>query len=146
MEWVYKSTDTKLDRHGILLLAERGFLCRSARTKTGDWVPNVRDVQVGHKIHCYHRTGGKTLTVGSYEVVGREGHRQEASLGEQVEGTALFVVEDPGFVTEIAKNGEYEPDPVVGKLTGWLLRSIGRPPPYRDDMFARMQTLAPHKP
>jgi hypothetical protein len=146
MEWVYKSTDSKLDRHGTLILAQRGFLYRSAHTKTGDWIPNVQGVQLGDTLHVYQRTTGKTRTVGSFEVVGSEGHRQAAHLGERVEGTALFVVEDTGFVTEVDKTGEYQPDPVVGKMTGWLLKSKGRPPPYRDDMFGRMQTLAPHKP
>lgn len=145
MEWVYKSNDTKLDRHGTLILAERGFLCRSAYTKAGDWEPNVQSVQLGDILHFYHRTGDKTRTVGSYKIVDRDGHRQAASLGERVAGTALFAVDEPGFVSQVDKAGAYQPDPVVGKLTGWLLQSVGRPPPYSAAMFGRMQTLAQYQ-
>jgi len=31
-EWFYKATNAKLDHFGTLLLASRGFLCRSAYT------------------------------------------------------------------------------------------------------------------
>jgi hypothetical protein len=146
MEWVYKSTDTKLDRHGTLILAERGFLCRSAHTKTGEWVANVQMVQLGDILHFYHRTGDKTRTVGSYKIVDREGHRQAASLGERVDGTALFAVDEPGFVAQVDKEGVCQPDPVVGKLTGWLLQSVGKPPPFNASMFGRMQSLVQYRP
>jgi hypothetical protein len=147
MEWVYKSTDTKLDGQGTLILARRGFLCRSAYNESRAWVPNVRDVQLGDAIHFYHRGERSRLRqLGSYEVVGSEGHPQAAFLGERVDETALFVVDNPEFVKRIDTNGAYQPDPVLGKLTGWLIRKTGDSPPYRASMFAPMQCLARYKP
>jgi hypothetical protein len=71
--WGYKATSTKLDKHGTLLLLERGFLSRSMHDAGGHAAANVSAVRLGDVLHCYfarsitsgarrfpHRTGSGT--------------------------------------------------------------------------------------
>jgi hypothetical protein len=128
------------------MLANRGFLCRSAHNPDGRKVQNAWNVAIGDVVHFYFKElRGKPRVVGSFEIVDAKGHRYEVSIGSQVVGAALYNIDDPTFITEVDKDGAYEPDSKLGKYTGWLLsKSIGNTPPYKEEMFGRQQTLAPY--
>lgn len=144
MQWVYKATDLKLDHAGTMMLADRkGFLCRSAyEEKTRTWADNVRDVSPGDTIHFYYSKNGKVSPIGSFEVVvPGDDHPTKTAFGEQVPGSALYVVADPTFIKRLDTHGAYKEDPVLGKFTGWALRTAGKAPPYHPRMFKNMTTL-----
>jgi len=146
-EWVYKSTEAKVDRVRTLTLAKRrSFLCRSAFSEDGKWIPYVRDVRVDDLVHFYHRDERRVPRgVGSFRIVGKEGHPFESAIGALIPETALYMVDDPSLITSVDKDGGYQPDDVLGKFTGWLLsQSVGNTPPYDERMFSRQQTLAPY--
>ena len=67
--------------------------------------------------------------LGSFEIVGAEGHPHAAWLGPQVEGTALFRVTNPGFASQLRAFGDYKEDSVLKEFTGWLLKLSGITPP-----------------
>jgi len=129
-EWFYKATNEKLDYVGTLLLAKRGFLCRSAYTRAEHWVANVQRVSFGDTIHFYF-IGRKPTPLGAFEVIWRDNYNIAKSaptandFAGPVPGCALYEVVDPSFIADLDPDGGYEPDPRLGKYTGWLLRKLG---------------------
>lgn len=129
-EWFYKATNKKLDKVGTLLLANRGFLCRSAYNKQKNWIANVQRVTFGDVIHFYF-IARKPDPLGAFEVIRREDFKIAKStptaddFAGPVPGCALYEVVDPSFIEKLDPTGGYEPDPELGKYTGWLLRKIG---------------------
>ena len=147
VEWAYKATATKLDHAGTVLLADaRGFLCRSAYDASGARVGNVRKVSLGDTIHFYYVDRSRVRPVGSFEVIDRDQHPRREAIGERVPETALFSVEQSELITEIDRDGAYQPDPTLGVFTGWLLRRVGPPPPYRAAFFPSQATLIEYVP
>lgn len=146
-EWFYKATNKKLDHVGTLLLAERGFLCRSAYTDASRWVANVQSVAFGDVIHFYFVGGKQPKPLGAFEVIRREDFKttkptpKQSDFAGPVPGTALYEVVDPSFITKLDPDGGYQPDRKLGKLTGWLLRRSGPAAPAPPTFLAQTPTL-----
>jgi hypothetical protein len=130
-EWFYKVIPAKAAYDDTRLLAKRdGFLCRSAHTKNEALVDEVRGPAIGDTLHFYFVELRRTpRPLGSFEIVGAEGHPHAAWFGAQVEGTALFRVTNPGFASQLRAFGEYKEDSVLKEFTGWLLKATGATPP-----------------
>lgn len=142
MDWLYKATNSKLDRINTMLLADRrGFLCRSAYDAARSSADNVRHVAFGDTIHFYFVEKGKAFDIGAFVVLHREEHPTPNLFGEVVPETALHIVEEPEFITKLDQHGAYQADPVIGKITGWLLRRIGKPMKYDGKRFPGQSTL-----
>jgi hypothetical protein len=140
--WGYKATSKKLDKHGTLLLLERGFLCRSAHDDVGKAAASVSSVQLGDVIHCYYSGAGKHDPMGAFQVVEKaEAPKVSGHLASQVPGTALYAASDPSFVRELDPEGAYAPDTVLGVLTGWAVKRLGRAKPYDAQAFPGQRTL-----
>jgi len=145
-EWFYKATNTKLDHHGTLLLANRGFLCRSAYTKSKRWVANVQSVSFGDVLHFYF-IGRKPHPIAAYEIIRREDFKIDKptpaadDFDGPVDGCALYEVLDPSFIAKLDPEGAYKPDPKLAKYTGWLLRKTGPAAPAPEKFLAEMPTL-----
>jgi len=145
-EWFYKATNKKLDYVGTLLLAERGFLCRSAYTNVDHWVANVQSVAFGDVIHFYF-IGRKPTPLGAFEVIRRNAFKIAKSTPTQhdftgpVSGCALYEVVDPSFIAKLDPAGGYKPDHKLGKYTGWLLRKLGPAAPAPAKFLAETPTL-----
>ncbi len=143
MNWGYKAARTKLDKSGTLIIAKRGFLCRSAHEANLSKADKVDRVAPGDVIHLYYSGGGKVHELGAYEVIGPEQHPKPGLFGERVEGTALYRVLDPAFIREIDKDGAYEPDAKLGQFTGWIVEKRGKARPYEPKAFPGQSTLVP---
>jgi len=130
-EWFYKAVPTKATYDDTRLLAKKdGFLCRPAHTKNGALVEDFRGPAIGDILHFYfveQRRAPRPL--GSFDIVGAEGHPHAAWLGPQVPETALFRVTNPGFASQLKAFGDYHEDTVFNEFTGWLLKLLKTPPP-----------------
>ena len=130
-EWFYKVIPTKATYDDTRLLAKKdGFLCRAAHTKNEAMVDEVRGPAVGDTLHFYfveQRRSPRPL--GSFEIVGAEGHQHAAWFGPRVEETALFRVTNAGFASQLRAFGDYKEDSVLKEFTGWLLKPISVTPP-----------------
>jgi hypothetical protein len=137
-EWFYKAVPRKATYTDTRLLAKKdGFLCRSAHTKNGALVEELRGPAIGDALHFYFVEQRRTpRALGSFDIVGAEGHPHGEWLGAQVEGTALFRVTNPGFASQLRAFGEYDEDSVFEEFTGWLLRmQKSAPPPLPTQML-----------
>jgi hypothetical protein len=147
-EWFYKATNAKLDYVGTLLLAERGFLCRSAYTSVDHWAANVQGVSFGDVIHFYFR-GQKAHPLGAFEIIRREDFKIAKSqptaddFAGPVPGCALYEVIDPTFIAKLDPDGDYEPDHKLGRYTGWLLRKAGPAAAAPSKFLKEMSPLVP---
>lgn len=146
-EWLYKATPKKIPYVATSKLAlQDGFLCRSAFTKKGARVANTMAVSFGDIIHFYFSTKGRGVsTIGSFEVVRPDDHQYPKRFGALVPKTKLFEVADPSFdayLQSLLGEEGYRPDPVLKKMTGWLLvkRDV-RTPTYDGAMFPIKTTL-----
>ncbi len=130
-EWFYKAVPSKANYEDTRLLAKKdGFLCRSAHTKNGALVEELRGPAIGDVLHFYFVEQRRTpRPLGSFDIVGAEGHPHAAWLGAQVEGTALFRVTNPGFASQLRAFSEYDEDSVFKEFTGWLLKMQKSAPP-----------------
>jgi hypothetical protein len=132
-EWFYKATNAKLDHHGTLMLANRGFLCRSAYTKRTTWVANVQSVLFGDVVNFYF-IGRKPHPIGAFEIIRREEFKIDKptptaeDFDGPVPGCALYEVADPSFISVMDPASRYKPDPKLERFTGWLLRRRPGPP------------------
>jgi len=129
-QWLYKATNAKLDKGGTLLLARRGFLCRSAYTAKGAWVANVRKVFFGDVLNVWF-IGKQPSLLGAFEVIRREAFHARSQRptaedfsAEPVPGSALYEVTEPAFIHELDPGAAYKVDPRLGRFTGWLLRRV----------------------
>lgn len=137
-EWFYKAVPSKARYEDTRILAKRdGFLCRSAHTKNGALVEEVRGPAIGDVLHFYfveQRRPPRPL--GSFDLVGAEGHPHAGWLGAQVEGTALFRVVNAGFASQLRAFDDYNEDSVFKEFTGWLLKpQKAAPPPLPNSML-----------
>jgi hypothetical protein len=145
-EWFYKATNAKLDHHGTLTLANRGFLCRSAYTREQAWVENVQAVSFGDVIH-FHFIDRGPRPVGAFEVIRREAFKiaKDKPTADDftgpVPGCALYEVIDPSFIVKLDPRGGYKPDPKLQKYTGWLLHKVGPAAPAPAKFLAEQATL-----
>jgi hypothetical protein len=145
-DWFYKATNKKLDKVGTLLLANRGFLCRSAYNVEKNWIANVQGVAFGDVIHFYF-IGRKPAPLGAFEVIRRDDFKIAKSVPTQadftgpVPGCALYEVVDPTFITKLDPDGGYKPDHKLGRYTGWLLRKSGPAAPAPPKFLAETPTL-----
>jgi hypothetical protein len=134
------------DYVGTLLLANRGFLCRSAHTKVKSWVANVQGVDFGDLIHFYF-IGRKLTPLGAFEIVRREdfqntkGQPTGDDFTGPVPGCALYEVAEPSFIQKLDPDGGYKPDPVLRTYTGWLLRKSGAAAPAPTKFLSETPTL-----
>jgi hypothetical protein len=141
-DWFYKATNSKLDKVGTLLLARRGFLCRSAYSRKKAWVANVRRVLFDDVIHFYF-IARKPAPIGAFRVVDLERFAPtgpaplNTDFGNAVPGSALYEVRHPKFIADLDPDGEYSPDPKLGAFTGWLIERVGpataAPPSFLKD-------------
>jgi hypothetical protein len=150
-EWFYKATSTKLDHVGTRMLINKGFLCRSAYSNGGKFIANVREVAPSDLIRIYFRGGNaKFLHVGDYRVVTPEERGMTAMFGGLVPETrALYFVEDDALVKKWDPKGEYQPDPTLKKLTGFVIEQVASTPPQKVQLakFEReTATLVAHQP
>lgn len=150
-EWFYKTKSTKLDRVGTQMLINKGFLCRSAYSKAGAFVANVREVAPSDLIRVYFRGGNaKFLHIGDYRVVTPAERGSSGMFGALVPETkALYFVEDDTLIKKWDTKGEFEPDPTLGKLTGFVVEQVTATPPQKAQLakFEREQaTLVAHQP
>ncbi|MES1174043.1 MAG: hypothetical protein ABUL62_06915 [Myxococcales bacterium] len=140
-EWLYKANKSMLDVHGTLLLAEHGFLCRSAyqRRRGGEvaLVNNVRRVQLGDTLHFYFSQSGKApRPLGKHLIIEPGEHEEGGAFGPRVPETALYVLNSENFLKRYDAESRYEVDPHLNKFTGWLLRKLG-PNMKAPDKFAK---------
>jgi hypothetical protein len=130
-EWFYKRIPTKAAYEDTRLLAKKsGFLCHSAHTKNGEVSEISRGPAIGDTLYFYfveQRRSPRAL--GSFEIVGTEGHPHAAFFGAQVEGTALFRVTDPGFAAQLKAFKDYTEDATLKEFTGFLLKPTSATPP-----------------
>jgi hypothetical protein len=150
-EWFYKTKSTKLDHVGTRALINKGFLCRSAYTTGGTFVANVREVAPSDLIRIYLRDGNnRFLHLGDYRVVTPEGKGEAGMFGGLVPETrALYFVEDDALAKKWDPKGEYQKDPKLEKLTGFVVEQVTATPPQKAQLakFEREQVaLAPHQP
>lgn len=147
-EWFYKATPTKVSFDDTYTLAVTdGFLCRSAYEQNESRADNTQHVDFGDILHLYFTgDGGSPRVIGSFQIIGPNKHAVPARFGKGVPGTRLFEVADTAFEQRLrAMTGTdgYEPDPVLKKMTGWILKQ--RPdiatPPYADAPFTNQATL-----
>lgn len=145
MAWVYKANEKKTDFPATLMLAKKGFLCRSAFNDDGARAALVDGVAVGDTLHFYFKDKKRgPRTIGSFEVIDAASHPKPQLFGAPVAQTALVEVVDPTFVSLLAGLGDYQPDKTLGVFTGWLLKpSTLATPPYDPKMFPGMATLRP---
>ena len=146
-EWFYKATPTKVsfeDTHDLAV--NEGFLCRSAFEENGSRADNTQHVDFGHLLHVYFTGDGDPKIIGTYQVINPNKHAVPSRFGKGVTGTKLFEIADPSFEQKLrTMKGEegYEPDPVLKKMTGWILKH--RPdistPAYADAPFNNQATL-----
>jgi len=143
-EWLYKATRSKLDHVGTMLLAKKGFLCRSAFTKKEHHVANVQAVEIHDILNFYYIVNNRPpRELGRFEIVSRDSYRGPLpadTFGELVPSTALYIVENPAFLTALAGTA-YSPDPVIGKYTGWLLERLGHARASEEKFLSEMPTL-----
>ena len=145
-EWFYKATNKKLDKAGTMLLAGRGFLCRSAYNSKDHWIPNVQSVHFGDILHFYF-IGKKAFALGAFEIIRREDFKigkpipSADSFRGPVTGCSLYEVEDPSFITQLDPDGGYKVDPKIDKYTGWLLRRVGSAAPAPAKFLSETPTL-----
>jgi hypothetical protein len=141
-DWGYKANGKKLDKHGTLLLLERGFLCRSAHDDSGNAAANVSDVQLGDVVHCYYSHAGKHDSLGAFQVVEKaEAPRVAGRLASQFPGTVLYEASDPSFIQELDPKGGYAPDSNLGVFMGWAVKRVGHARPYDPKAFPGQRTL-----
>lgn len=148
VEWAYKATLSRIDLPLAMIIAHRGFACRSATTSSGREASNVRQVRVGDVVHHYFvRPGRPASEFGSFRVVAPENHPHPEYFDRQVPGTALYttrseellrLLTDAGWKSQGARNGY---GPVGGEFTGWPIVRAGRSPRYQPSMFPNMTTL-----
>ncbi|MDC3961545.1 hypothetical protein KEG38_47445 [Polyangium jinanense] len=146
-DWFYKATPTKVSFEDTRDLAvNEGFLCRSAFEGNKSRADNTRHVDFGDLLHLYFTGDGDPKVIGSFQVVGPNKHADPGRFGKCVRGTRLFEVADPVFESRLHAmrgNEGYEPDPVLKKMTGWIL--LARPdittPPYAEAPFRYKMTL-----
>ncbi|HEX4339996.1 MAG TPA: hypothetical protein VH062_29010 [Polyangiaceae bacterium] len=113
-----------------LLAKKSGFLWRAAHAKSEALVELVKGPALGDLMHFYFVEQRRApRPVGTYELVGTEGHPHAAWFGEQIEGTALFRVTNAGFAAQLRTFGDYKEDPVLEVFTGWLLKPGAVVPP-----------------
>lgn len=142
-----KTTPTKVSYEATRDLAvEDGFLCRSAYEDNGSKADNTQHVQFRDVIHVYFVDHDGPKTIGSFEVVGPNRHPHGHRFGKGVQGTALFEVKDPDFerlLGSLPGNQGYEPDPVLKKMTGWVLVPVlgATTPAFEDAPFRGQMTL-----
>lgn len=144
-EWAYKSSTKKVDEHKTGRLAHRGFVCRAAfDERLGREQParNVADVQIGDRLHLYCRNAGsRILALGTYRICRPDELTDATWAVEPVEGTALYKVTE-AFVRAVDEVGGYQPDPVLGEFTGWLVKREGSAPKYDPTWHPGQLTLA----
>jgi hypothetical protein len=130
-EWFFKMVPTKATYEDTRLLAKKsGFLWRSAHSKSETLVEQMRGPAIGDALHFYFVEQRRApRPVGTFELVGTEGHPHASWFGAQVEGTALFRVTNEGFASQLRTFGDYKEDPVLKAFTGWLLRPGTTAPP-----------------
>jgi hypothetical protein len=145
-EWFYKATPKKIPYAATSKLAlQDGFLCRSAFTKTGARVANTMGVSFGDIIHFYFSAKGRITTIGSFEVASPDKHEHPMRFGAMVPKTKLFEVTDPifdAYLQSLLGEEGYRPDPVLKKMTGWILRKRDlKTPTYDPAVFPMKTTL-----
>jgi hypothetical protein len=146
-EWFYKATPTKVSFDDTFDLAvNEGFICRSAYEENTSRADNTQHVDFGHLLHVYFVGDGDPKVIGTFQVIGPSKHAIPSRFGKGVTGTKLFEIADAAFEEKLQKmEGEegYEPDPVLKKMTGWILKH--RPdlttPPFGDAPFNNQATL-----
>jgi hypothetical protein len=128
------------------LAVDEGFLCRSAFEENGTRADNTQHVQFGDLIHLYFSGGGTVSIIGTFQIIGPNKHAAPGRFGKGIAGTALFEIADAAFETKLATmpgQQGYAPDPVLKKMTGWILQSrpdVGTPE-YADAPFKNQATL-----
>jgi hypothetical protein len=143
-EWFYKVVPAKAGFEDTRLLAKKsGFVCRSAHGKSQSLIEEVKGPALGDTLHLYFVEQRRSpRAIGAFEIVAPAGHSHESRFGEQVEGTAMFRVTDPGFASQLRAFQEYEEDPVVKAFTGWLLKPGAAAAPLPASMgFGRVSQL-----
>jgi hypothetical protein len=127
-EWYYKANTTMLDFAGTILFAENGFICRSVyemnKAKPA-LAKQVQHVQVGDAINFYYSKEGKLCPIGKFVIITPKEHPRSNIFGNQVDGTALFTVNDEKFIKQFDHNGIYKKDITLNKFTGWLISKAG---------------------
>lgn len=146
-EWFYKATPTKVSLEDTRALAiNDGFICRSAFEQNGSRADNTQHVDFGDVLYVYFTGDGDPRVIGTFQVVGPNKHPSPTLFGKGVTGTRLFEIADQLFEQKLrGLRGDegYELDPVLKKMTGWIL--CHRPdlptPPYADAPFNNQATL-----
>lgn len=146
-EWFYKATPTKVsfeDTKGLAV--DEGFLCRSAFEMNASRADNTQHVDFGDLLHVYFSGDGPPRIIGTFQIVGPNKHAMPTRFGSGVKGTKLFEIADSTFEKRLAAMGGdegYAPDPVLKKMTGWILKH--RPdvttPPIDEAPFSGRATL-----
>ena len=146
-EWFYKATPTKVSYEATRSLAVHdGFLCRSVYESNSTRADNTQHVDFGDILHIYFTGTGDPKVIGSFEVIGPNRHPRPTLFGSSMAGTKLFEIRDPDFeqpLRSLPGDEGYEPDPVLDKMTGWILKP--RPdietPSYEEAPFRSQATL-----
>ncbi len=145
--WFYKATPTKVSFEDTRDLAvNEGFLCRSAYEENGSRADNTQHVHFADLLHLYFTGDGAARVIGTFQVVGPNKHPNPTRFGKTVPGTTLFEITNGDFEKKLRAlkgNDGYLPDPVLKKMTGWILkqRLDIATPPFSDAPFTNQATL-----
>jgi hypothetical protein len=125
--WAYRATPDRVSFDDTKSLAEIGFVCRSAYPEDAQedrLLPYLKQVSFGDVLHMHYRDGDTTKEIGPFIVCEREGHPLCDSIEDDVIARtgALYVVGDLTFLEPHNRNGGYRVDPVIGQMTGWLVK------------------------
>lgn len=141
MHWGYKASKKQLDRAGMIILGNRGVLCRSAYDFNGVLTDYAREVAVGDNIHVYFiGEPGKAPEVARYEVIPKEQHPNPETFGDMVPETCLHTV-DEAFMRKTDSAGHTKPDPVLGTFTCWVVKKVGPARPFQQRMFPGQRVM-----
>jgi hypothetical protein len=90
-------------------------------------VTYVKHIEVGDVLHMHYSDGRDVRTIGPYVISEHASHPLRDHVEDAiVEKTgALYAVGDASFLAPHNRDGEYVPDPVLNRITGWLVRPAG---------------------
>lgn len=124
--WAYRATPTKVSFEDVAALAALGFVCRSAYTEAEKplLVTYLKHIEIGDVLHMHYSYGREIEAIGPYVICERAGHllRDHVEDGIVEKTGGLYAVRDTSFLDPHNRDGEYVPDPVLKRITGWLVR------------------------
>lgn len=135
-EWLYKAKEVpggdapRPDHETTRTFAVKdGILCRSARKKTGEWIPNVQAVKAGHVIHLYFKQHSQP----AHDLIGSF-HVRDPGAARIEDDCDLALVQDADLERRLRAAYGMKPEE---RVMGWLLtpaHDVKAPSPDEPDL------------